>query len=209
MASTPVIGTPLSSNGAGISVRVLPVGFVGALGYEIHCLSGFGAEMWDRLIDAGKAFGIKSFGVEAQRVLRLEKGHIIIGQDTDGLTHPAEADMARALSKTKPSYLGKRSVDMQIAKGVKRKLVWLHSRRCGLAQSKGKSPGNPGRQYHWARHLGGTVAHAQQIIGLAYLPTDLARPIHRFSIRVDGGRMVEAEVVATPFYDPQNKRQDM
>jgi hypothetical protein len=78
--------------------------------------------------------------------------------------------MARALSKTKPSYLGKRSVDMQIAKGVKRKLVWLHSRRCGLAQSKGKSPGNPGRQYHWARHLGGTVATLNK--SRAGLPAD-------------------------------------
>jgi sarcosine oxidase, subunit alpha len=194
---------------AGISVRVLRVGFVGELGYEIHCLSGFGAELWDRLIDAGKAFGIKPFGVEAQRILRLEKGHIIIGQDTDGLTHPAEADMTWALSKTKPYYLGKRSVDMQIAKGVKRKLVGFT-----LADAASPSP----KENHLVIQDGDIVGRVtsvvrsstlKKVIGLAYLPIKLARPSHRFSIRVDGGRMVVAEVVRTPFYDPLNTRQDM
>jgi sarcosine oxidase subunit alpha len=41
------------------------------------------------------------------------------------------------------------------------------------------------------------------------LPPDLAEPGNRFEIRVDGGRMVAAETVATPFYDPENKRQEL
>ena len=61
----------------------------------------YGEHVWDALMEAGKPFGIRPFGVEAQRVLRLEKGHIIIGQDTDGLTHPYEADMAWAIAKSK------------------------------------------------------------------------------------------------------------
>ncbi|THD75222.1 MAG: FAD-dependent oxidoreductase [Bradyrhizobium sp.] len=194
---------------AGISVKILRVGFVGELGYEIHCLSGFGAKLWDRLIDTGKHFGITPFGVEAQRVLRLEKGHIIIGQDTDGLTNPAEANMVWALSKTKPSYLGKRSVDMQIAKGVKRKLVGFT-----LADAASPCP----KESHLAIQDGNIIGRVtsvvrsptlSKVIGLAYLPTELALPSTRFSIRVDGGRMVEAEVVPTPFYDPENKRQEM
>jgi sarcosine oxidase subunit alpha len=72
---------------AGIPVRILRVGFVGELGYEIHVPSSMGEALWDRLMEAGKPFGIVPFGVEAQRILRLEKGHIIVGQDTDGLTN--------------------------------------------------------------------------------------------------------------------------
>ena len=89
---------------AGIPVRVLRVGFVGELGYEIHCPSGCGEALWDTLM-AGRAsrFGMEPFGVEAQRILRLEKGHIIVGQDTDGLTHPAEADMEWALARRRRS----------------------------------------------------------------------------------------------------------
>ena len=76
-----------------------------------------------RLIEAGKPLGIRPFGVEAQRVLRLEKGHIIIGQDTDGLTHPYEADMAWAIAKSKPFFVGQRSIEIQNGKGLTRKLV--------------------------------------------------------------------------------------
>jgi len=194
---------------AGIPVRILRVGFVGELGYEIHCPSGFGGKLWDLLFAAGKPFGIKPFGVEAQRVLRLEKGHIIIGQDTDGLSHPAEAGMSWALSKTKPSYLGKRSVDMQIAKGLSRQLVGFT-----LTDPTAPCP----KENHLIIENGkitGRITSAVQspslnkVVGLAYVPPEKSTPGSTFSIRIDGGRMIRAEVIPTPFYDPDNKRQEM
>ena len=44
--------------------------------------------MWDALIEAGAEFGIMPFGLEAQRILRLEKRHLIVGQDTDAVSTP-------------------------------------------------------------------------------------------------------------------------
>ncbi|MBX9710178.1 MAG: (2Fe-2S)-binding protein [Xanthobacteraceae bacterium] len=194
---------------AGIPVRVLRVGFVGELGFEIHCPSAYGGGLWDRLFEAGQPFGIKPFGVEAQRVLRLEKGHVIIGQDTDGLTHPAEAGMTWALSKTKPSYLGKRSVDMQIAKGVARTLV-------GFTLTNAAAPCP--KENHLVIEGGNitgrvtSVVHSltlNKVIGLAYVPVKQSAIGTGFKIRADGGRMIEAEIIPTPFYDPGNKRQEM
>ncbi|MGV8637065.1 aminomethyltransferase, partial [Pseudomonas aeruginosa] len=78
---------------AGIPARLMRVGFVGELGYEIHVPARHGARLWDALMEAGAEFGIRPFGVETQRLLRLEKGHVIISQDTDGMTHPGEIDM--------------------------------------------------------------------------------------------------------------------
>ena len=69
-----------------IPARMIRVGFVGELGYEIHVPQHFGEALWDSLTRAGRECGIEPFGVEAQRVLRLEKGHIIVGQDTDALS---------------------------------------------------------------------------------------------------------------------------
>jgi sarcosine oxidase subunit alpha len=187
----------------------LRVGFVGELGYEIHCPSGLGEALWDKLTEAGRAYGMRPFGVEAQRVLRLEKGHIIVGQDTDGLTNPLEAGMEWALAKKKPFYVGKRSIEMQAAKGLTRKLAgfmlinsgsWV-PKECHLVIRDGA--------------IAGRVTSVVQsptigkVIGLAYLPPELAIPGERFQIRVDGGVMVEAEVTPVPFYDPQNKRQEM
>ncbi|MEI9900067.1 MAG: glycine cleavage T C-terminal barrel domain-containing protein [Hyphomicrobium sp.] len=194
---------------AGIPVRVLRVGFVGELGYEIHVPAGLGEALWDKLMDAGKPFGITPFGVEAQRILRLEKGHIIVGQDTDGLTHPAEANMEWALAKKKPFYVGKRAVDMQIAKGLTRKLA-------GFALIDPAAPAP--KECHLVIRDGDIAGRVTsvtrsptlgKIVGLAYLPPDLAEPGKRFEIRIDGGRMVTAETVPVPFYDPENKRQEM
>ncbi len=207
-AAFPYLGVRTGHIG-GVAVRVLRVGFVGELGFEIHCPSAHGGELWDKLFDAGQSFGIKPFGVEAQRVLRLEKGHIIIGQDTDGLTNPAEAGMAWALSKTKPSYLGKRSVDMQTAKGVARALVGFT-----LTDAAAPCP----KENHLVIEAGDIVGRVtsavpsptlNKVIGLAYLPPAKNAVGSRFQIRIDGGRMIDAEVIPTPFYDPDNKRQEM
>ncbi|MFA5949700.1 MAG: 2Fe-2S iron-sulfur cluster-binding protein [Hyphomicrobium sp.] len=194
---------------AGIPVRILRVGFVGELGYEIHCPASMGEALWDALMDAGKADGLRPFGVEAQRILRLEKGHIIIGQDTDGLTNPVEAGMEWALAKKKPFYVGKRAIEMQVEKGITRKLVGF-----ALTSSEAPTP----KECHLVIGNGaieGRVTSAVRsptlgkVVGLAYVPLAYAEPGKRFKIRVEAGHMIEAEVVPTPFYDPENKRQEI
>ena len=95
---------------AGIAARVIRVGFVGELGYEVHMPQHCGEALWDALIEAGAEFDIKPFGIEAQRILRLEKGHIIIGQDTDAMSNPTEVNMGWAIAKKKPFFVGGRSI---------------------------------------------------------------------------------------------------
>jgi sarcosine oxidase subunit alpha len=194
---------------AGVPVRILRVGFVGELGFEIHAPSELGETLWDILMEAGRPDGVRPFGVEAQRIMRLEKGHIIIGQDTDGLTHPGECGMEWALAKKKPFYVGKRSVDMQIAKGVSRRLVGFTPvdaaapcpKECHLVIDGDNIAGRV-TSAAWSPSL-------KRVIGLAYVPPAKAAPASRFAIRIENGRMIEAEVVPTPFYDQRNARQEM
>ncbi len=194
---------------AGIPVRMLRVGFVGELGYELHGPAGMGEALWDALMEAGREEGIAPFGIEAQRILRLEKGHIIIGQDTDGLTHPYEADMGWAVGRKKPFFVGKRSIELQMENGLTRKLV-------GFTVSDAAAP-VPAENHLVIRgsEIVGRVTSAARseavgtIIGLAYVAPDQAEPGQRFDIKVADGRLIEAEVVPTPFYDPENKRQEL
>ncbi len=195
---------------AGIPARLLRVGFVGELGYEIHVPASQGEALWDALLEAGMPQGIRPFGVEAQRVLRLEKGHIIVGQDTDGLTHPYEADMAWAIGKSKPYFMGGRSIAIQNARGLSRKLV-------GFTLDDPHAP-LPEECYLTVRgaDIVGRVTSAvrspsvgDKIIGLAYVAPDQAEAGKTFDIKIAGGRLIQGTVVPIPFYDPENKRQEM
>jgi len=194
---------------AGVHCRLLRVGFVGELGYEVHMPAHCGEHVWDAIMEAGKPLGIRPFGVEAQRVLRLEKGHIIIGQDTDGLTHPYEADMAWAIAKSKPFFVGQRSIEIQNAKGLARKLV-------GFTLADASAP--PPEECHLVvrgRDIVGRVTSAVRspslgkVVGLAYVAPDQAEPSSSFDIKVEGGRLIQAKAIPIPFYDPENKRQEM
>jgi sarcosine oxidase subunit alpha len=62
------------------------IGFTGELSYEIQVPAGYGLFLWETLLREGEDLGVRPFGIEAQRIMRLEKGHFIVGQDSDGLT---------------------------------------------------------------------------------------------------------------------------
>jgi sarcosine oxidase subunit alpha len=193
---------------AGVPVRVLRVGFVGELGYELHAPAEHAAHLWDALMEAGTDLGIRPFGVEAQRLLRLEKGHVIIGQDTDGLTTPLEAALEWAVRMDKAFFVGQRSLRIIEKQARKHKLA-------GFALDKGFS-GDAPKECHLVIRNGEiagrvtSIAFSESVgqhVGLAFVAPDLAQEGTRFNIRADAGRMVEAKVVKTPFYDPAAERQ--
>ena len=82
------------------------IGFTGELSYELHVPSGFAIHVWETLLEAGADLGISPFGVEAQRILRLEKGHYIVGQDTDGLTKAPSVGLGSLVKLDKADTLG-------------------------------------------------------------------------------------------------------
>ena len=110
---------------AEIEAKYMRIGFTGELSYELHCPSSLAPALWDAVMTAGKPHGLKPYGLEASRILRLEKGHILIGQDTDAITTPDELGFGWAVSKKKPFFVGKRSIEMRARLGQARKLVSL------------------------------------------------------------------------------------
>jgi len=69
--------------GEGVRARCLRLGFVGELSYELHVPSSYSRYLWDLLMEAGDDLGTQPFGLEAQYCLRAEKGHIIIGAESE------------------------------------------------------------------------------------------------------------------------------
>ncbi|MDA8286374.1 MAG: 2Fe-2S iron-sulfur cluster-binding protein [Actinomycetota bacterium] len=83
------------------------IGFTGELSYEIHVPASYGLHVWEALLRAGEDLGVGAFGVEAQRVMRLEKGHFIVSQDTDGLTKAPGAGLDWLVKLDKDDFAGK------------------------------------------------------------------------------------------------------
>ncbi|MEY2333150.1 2Fe-2S iron-sulfur cluster-binding protein [Acidithiobacillus ferrianus] len=193
---------------AGIPARLMRVGFVGEWGYEIHIPAEYGITLWDAILDAGRPFSIRPFGVEAQRVLRLEKGHVIIGQDTDGLTNPYEAGLGWAIKMDKPFFIGKRSLHILSKQPLRQQLVGF--------QMPQEYTGPPPQESHLIIHAGEiagrvtSIAYSQAIdahIGLALVAPDLALSATSFEIRLTNGGFVTAQITSLPFYDPDQMRQ--
>ena len=192
---------------AGIPARLMRVGFVGELGYEIHVPSACGEALWDALTDAGRPYHCRPFGVEAQRILRLEKGHIIIGQDTDGLTHPYEAGMGWAVSKQKPFFVGKRAIDIQRARGLGRALVGFT-----LPPQAAVMPDECHLVFNGDEIVGRVTSIVRSPtlgypIGMAYVAPDQAKPGMPIVIKDRWGDTSREWWPKRRFYDPENTRQ--
>ena len=83
------------------------IGFTGELSFELHVPASYGLHVWEALFEHGADLGVAPFGVEAQRILRLEKGHLIVGQDTDGLTRAVSAGLGGLVRLAKPDFAGR------------------------------------------------------------------------------------------------------
>lgn len=193
---------------AAAPATMLRVGFVGELGYEIHVPASHGLHVWKSLMQAGESVGIQPFGVEAQRLLRLEKGHLIVGLDTDALTNPYEAEVAWSIGQEKPFFVGGRSLHIAKQQPLRRKLV-------GIAIAKTHRGPLP-EECHLIIHDGEivgritSIAHRSTLgyaVALAFLQPDLCEIGSRVRVRIGDGKFVSAEVVRLPFYDPDNIRQ--
>jgi sarcosine oxidase subunit alpha len=189
---------------AGVPCRLLRIGFVGESGYEIHCASALAWHLWEALCQAGVEFGLRPFGVEAQRILRLEKGHLIIGQDTDALSNPLEAGLEWLVRFKKPLFHGREPLLRLQAMAPRQRLVGFTLLESAGVPQEGCQVVERGRPV-------GRVTSArysptlERSIGLAWVPATSARAGDRFHIRWSGAD-VPAVVTALPFYDPEGKR---
>lgn len=188
---------------AGVPSLLLRIGFVGETGWEIHFPAEFGEYLWDRIMDAGRAFGIQPFGVETQRLLRLEKKHVIVGQDTDSLSNPFDADIAWAVKLDKADFIGRHSLARLRSQPSRDRLVGFRMKR-EVAPADGSAITIDGK-------LVGRVTsvrfspHVGQFIGLAWLPAKYAQEGKEFQVYVEG-KTYPAEVVQQAFYDPEGAR---
>ena len=184
---------------AGVPCLALRIGFVGELGYELHCAAPAGPHLWDALV----AEGAKPFGLEPQRVLRLEKAHIIVGQDTDSESNLLSAGMPWIAKLDKDDFVGKWATELTKENGVYERLV-------GFTMPDGTLPAE-GAQVVLDGKPAGRVTSARvservgRVIGLAYVKPDRADDGADIAIMIDG-TLHTGRVTLAPFYDPEGEK---
>lgn len=193
----------------GVDIVVSRTGFTAEVGYEVypHDATRTGERVWNALLEAGDPFGVKV--IAPSHIRRLEAGILSYGADMDASTNPYEVGLGALVHLDKIDFIGKTALERVAADGVTRKLV-------GLVLG-----GQPITWYNtdfWmvmAPNSGGDIGYVTSAfyspkletnIGFAMLPAEAAEEGTRLAVRLpDEPDPVVAEVVRTPFYDPQKR----
>jgi aminomethyltransferase len=185
----------------GEDILVSRTGYTGEDGFEIYTLSLQPENIWDAILERGKAYGLLPVGLGARDTLRLEANLMLYGNDIDEATTVLEAGLGWLIKFKKGEFLGKEALLKQKEEGVKRKLVGFEVVERGIARPhypvyvKGEKV---------SEVTSGTFSpYFKKAIGLTYLPLDCTEIGTEFEIDIRGKR--KAQVVPTPFYKRADK----
>lgn len=182
---------------AGRSALVAHTGYTGEDGWEIYCRPDDATTLWDALLEAGAAIGIKPAGLGARDTLRLERALPLYGHELTDETTPLEAGLRWVVRFNKGPFIGRDALQRQRETGVARQLIGVVLTEPGIAR-QGYSilaGGNVVGQI-----TSGTKSPTLgKAIGLGYVASAWERVGTALSIDIRG-RAVRAEVVQLPFY---------
>ena len=183
------------------------IGFTGELSFELHIPAGYGLHVWEALLAAGADLGVAPFGIEAQRVMRLEKGHFLVGQDTDGLTQGFAAGLGGLIKLDKPDFAGKRELRAERECGDPLVLVGLQPVDATLV------PPEACQLMEGANNIVGRITSSRmsptlgRSICLGLLAPHLAEPGRLVDVRLTSGARVPVRVMPQhAHFDPEGER---
>ena len=111
---------------AGIKLLASRTGYTGEDGFELLVENEYSEELFDKILEQGKPFGLKPIGLGARDTLRLEAALHLYGNDLDENTTPIEAGLAWSIPKDKKEdFNGKEIILSQLANGIEKRLVGL------------------------------------------------------------------------------------
>jgi sarcosine oxidase subunit alpha len=192
----------------GIPARIYRVSFTGELTYEINVPRDRGQALWDALLSVGAEEGLQPFGMDALLLMRLEKGFLHVGSDTDGTTVPDDVGWGKVAANKKRDYIGKRSLTLpEHLKSDRLQLVGLSAEagqsfiigsHLRLNDSNNTTDG-------WITSAGTTVLTGDPI-ALAMLRGGRSRIGTEVDVYDLGARTMRARVVSPPFFDSSGDR---
>ncbi len=191
----------------GHAARIQRVSYTGELSFEVSVAANAMPALWEKLVTAGASVGVTAIGLEAWLILRMEKGYLHVGTDTDGTTNPFDVGFRKALQRKTGDYIGRRSLGRTHDQDANRRQL------VGLQLVGESSQWRAGAQLvttTGARRSEGVVTSAchSPSLGGAIALGMLERGQQRMGEVVtlfDEGRTCQARVVSPVFYDPEGR----
>lgn len=183
---------------AGIDyVIISATGYTGSGGFEIYCKNSEVKQVWDKVFEAGAAFGIKPIGLAARDTLRLEMGFCLYGNDIDDTTSPLQAGLGWITKFTK-DFVDADRLKAEKEAGVSQKLIGFEMIDRGIPRHDYRILDADGNVI--GKVTSGTQGPSvKKAIGMGYVKTEFATPDSEIYIEIrDKG--VLAKVVKMPFY---------
>lgn len=183
---------------AGIdNVIISATGYTGSGGFEIYCKNSEVEQVWNKVFEAGAAFGIKPIGLAARDTLRLEMGFCLYGNDINDTTSPIEAGLGWITKFTK-DFTNSENLKKQKEAGVTRKLIGFELIERGIPRHDYEIVDANGNNIGIV--TSGTMAPSLgKGIGMGYVATEFAGVDSEIYIQIRNNK-VKAKVVKMPFY---------
>ena len=178
------------------NVIISNTGYTGAGGFEVYFNKENAVTVWNKILEAGKPFGLQPIGLGARDTLRLEKGFCLYGNDIDDTTSPLEAGLGW-VTKFNKDFIAKDILQQQKTAGLKNKLVGFSMIDRGI----------PRGHYLIKDVAGNEIGHVTSGtqsptlgygIGLGYVATAFAAIDTEIYIDIRG-KLLKAKVVKLPF----------
>ena len=186
---------------AGIRCLISRTGYTGEDGFELYCAEGDTERLWNAVLEAGAPQGLIPAGLGCRNTLRLECKMALYGHEIDDSIHALEAGLGWIVKLDKGHFLGRDALLAAKAAPAPRKLVGFKTLEKRDIARDHMPVVQEGKQVGFVTSAAPSPTCGINL-GLAYVPTELARTGDRIQIEIRG-RAVEAEIIPTPFYKRQ------
>lgn len=212
-----------------IELIVSRSGYTGELGYELYAPADQAGPLWEFLLEKGREFDLRPYGVEAMQSLRIEKGYPLYGPDISEEDTPFHVGLSLWVRFDKREFVGREALLRIRERGIERRWVGLVLESEVPASAGGNvysiadvaafreviETGPEAGDYEDTlmpgdRRIGRVTSSAYgpsvgRMLAMAYLQTAHSWPGNNLLVEING-RPVPATVTQTPFFDPENAR---
>jgi dimethylglycine dehydrogenase len=177
--------------------------FVGELGWELHHSIEYQNHIFDRLMEVGKEFKLKPFGIRAMDSLRIEKTYKLIGTEMSIEYSPFESSLDRFVHLNKGNFIGRDALVQWQQKGFQNKLVTLEVKEVKDADTLGNNPIYKGDKVI-GRATGGNYGfRVEKSLAIGMVQPDYAAVGSKLTMDILG-TTYDVEVIQDSPYDPDN-----